>query len=1846
MVLETHIQASTERTWRLNESLLTDKDTCDTINSHLENYFKENLTEDVALPVVWEAHKCTVRGYWIEIASRRRREHTRAIKTLAQNIATLELEHKNGMDPRVLEKLITARRELSQLLNAKTHRAMVATKHLFQERGSKCGRLLARTIRKRQQRAHIHKMHDKKGQMHYLPDKLANIFHKYYSDLYNIAPPQDNRRHSNKDSPDINTYLEHAITRPLTEEQTNSLEGPITIQELSLTIKELAMGKCPGPDGLPLIYYRKFQKTLTPPLVDMFNSILQGTQFDPHTKLATITVIPKEGKDTTNPKNYRPISLLNTDIKLLAKLLAMRLQPLIPQLIHPDQVGFVPGREAKENTVRALNAIHVAQKKGHKMLLLSTDAEKAFDRVAWPFLWSTIKKMGLGHDMLKWIQALYNSPTARVRVNGTLSKPIQIHNGTRQGCPLSPILFAFSLEPFLETIRKEDNIRGIKTKGRHHKIAAYADDMLFFITSPETTLPLLKQELDTFEALSNLKINTQKSEILAVSITPLQIDALKEIFPYKWGRGEVKVKVKQGPESMRTKMIVLLGLSLVVYSSALDSSYLPGNSYSKDQAGAQLFASDYNSTAERIFYISTEASWDYNTNLTDYNSQLQINASLEEQEFNEIWGSKAKELFNETYEGFTDTQLKKIINSIWTLGASNLPLVEREEYNTILSQMDNIYSTAKVCPPNQTENCWSLDPDLTDIMATSRSYKKLLFAWEGWHNAAGVPLKSKYQRFVELSNQAYKLDGYKDTGEYWRSWYASSTFEEDLENLYHQLEPLYLNLHAFVRRKLYERYGAKYINLKGPIPAHLLGNMWSQQWNNIYDMMIPFPNKTNVDVTNAMREQGWNATHMFRVSEEFFTSLDLIEMPDEFWDKSMLEKPEGREVVCHASAWDFYNRKDFRIKQCTTVTMEQLFTVHHEMGHVEYYLQYKDQPVTFRRGANPGFHEAIGDVLSLSVSTPGHLKTIGLLQEVTTDEESDINYLLKMALEKIAFLPFGYLIDQWRWNVFNGRTPSNRYNYDWWNLRTKYQGICPPVSRDETQFDAGAKFHIPGNTPYIRYFVSFVLQFQFHKALCEAAKHTGPLHTCDIYKSKEAGNLLRDVLRVGSSKPWQEILQDMTGNNKMDVGPLLEYFTPVTKWLEEQNKKNDETLGWPDYAWSPPIPDGYPGDIEKIANEKQADDFLTEYTNTAEVVWNAYTEASWDYNTNITEPNKQNMLDKNLAMSSHTLQYGLKARNFDYSDFQSQETQRLLRKLSEIDKAALPESEQIELNKILSDMETTYSVAKVCKNDTTCLPLDPDLTEILAKSRDYDELLFAWKGWRDASGKQIRTDFKKYVDLVNKAAKLNGYADNGAFWRSWYETPTLESDLEKLYQELQPLYLNLHAYVRRALFKKYGDQKINLNGPIPAHLLGNMWAQSWSNIYDLVVPYPNAAKVDATPAMIEQNWTPKRMFEESDNFFVSLGLIPMPQEFWNKSMITKPSDREVVCHASAWDFYNRKDFRIKQCTVVNMDDLITVHHEMGHVQYFLQYKDLPISFREGANPGFHEAIGDVLALSVSTPQHLHSIGLLDSVKEDMESDINYLMSIALDKIAFLPFGYLMDQWRWKVFDGRIPNTEYNQEWWNLRLKYQGVCPPVLRSENDFDPGAKFHIPSSVPYIRYFISFVIQFQFHEALCKSAGQSGPLYKCDIYKSTAAGKLLGDAMKLGNSKPWPDAMELITGQRDMSASSLLKYFEPLTNWLIEQNRINGDTLGWPEYDWSPVVPQPSPSQPTSAGPAQTEVPTPPKVDFLGMSLSRSQASAGQWVLLSLGLILVLVCIFLGYKYSKIKRRAKKSSSELELK
>ncbi|KAL1137895.1 hypothetical protein AAG570_009590, partial [Ranatra chinensis] len=524
---------------------------------------------------------------------------------------------------------------------------------------------------------------------------------------------------------------------------------------------------------------------------------------------------------------------------------------------------------------------------------------------------------------------------------------------------------------------------------------------------------------------------------------------------------------------------------------------------------------------------------------------------------------------------------------------------------------------------------------------------------------------------------------------------------------------------------------------------------------------------------------------------------------------------------------------------------------------------------------------------------------------------------------------------------------------------------------------------------------------------------------------------------------------------------------------------------------------------------------------------------------------------------------------FDWAKFKDAELKRQFKKYAILGTAALPEEKHQRLEKIVSQMEEIYSKAKICdfNNTNKCdLSLEPELTQILASSRNPEELEHVWVAWRDATGKKCKDLFQDYVVLSNEASVLNNFTDTSEYWLYDFEDPNFQQDIEDLWHQMEPLYRQLHAYVRNKLREKYGDDVVTKKGPIPAHLLGNMWSQTWSNIFDITAPYPNVKSTDVTTEMVNQGYTPLKMFKLSEEFFTSLNLSAMPDAFWKRSIIEKPKDRDIVCHASAWDFYDGKDFRIKECTQVQQKDLRVVHHEMGHIQYYLQYKNQPHVFKEGANSGFHEAVGDVIALSVSTPNHLKKIGLLDEVEENKEAVINQLFYTALDKVAFLPFGYLMDLWRWDVFRGKIKPEHYNCNWWKLRHKYQGIQPPVDRSEENFDPAAKYHIIADVPYIRYFVSFVIQFQFHKALCEKAGEFDPnnpnhkpLHQCDIYQNKEAGNLLGTMLQMGSSKPWPDAMEVITGQRKMDAGPLLQYFRPLMEWLEAENARTGEYIGW---------------------------------------------------------------------------------------
>jgi peptidyl-dipeptidase A len=482
-----------------------------------------------------------------------------------------------------------------------------------------------------------------------------------------------------------------------------------------------------------------------------------------------------------------------------------------------------------------------------------------------------------------------------------------------------------------------------------------------------------------------------------------------------------------------------------------------------------------------------------------------------------------------------------------------------------------------------------------------------------------------------------------------------------------------------------------------------------------------------------------------------------------------------------------------------------------------------------------------------------------------------------------------------------------------------------------------------------------------------------------------------------------------------------------------------------------------------------------------------------------------------------------------------------------------------ELTTLTSRLEAMYGEAKFCPSGPgSCKTLD-ELSDTMSKSRNFDQLTTAWKGWHDI-GAPMREPYEKFAALANEGARELGFKDLGVMWRSGYDMPAEEFDqvAEKLWQQVKPLYDELHCDARARLAAKYGEDKVPAGKPIPAQLFGNMWAQQWNNIYDdILKPFPKASIERSDRRLKAGNWDAVRMTKSAESFYVSMGFPALPETFWQRSMLTRPRDREVVCHASAWDMSGRTDdVRIKMCIYPTEEDLFTVYHELGHVYYYLMYGKLPYLFQDDPNDGFHEAIGDTVNLSV-TPGYLSKIGLIGPLKPSNEAVLNQQMKMASEKIAFLPFARLIDQWRWRVFSGEITPANYNSTWWDLRLKYQGIVPPVERSEKDFDPGAKYHIPGNTPYTRYFLSYILQFQFHKALCDAAGFKGPLHECSVFENKEAGKRYMEMLALGASEPWPDALEKLTGTREMDGSAIIEYFQPLMGYLKEQNKTR--QCGW---------------------------------------------------------------------------------------
>jgi len=558
-------------------------------------------------------------------------------------------------------------------------------------------------------------------------------------------------------------------------------------------------------------------------------------------------------------------------------------------------------------------------------------------------------------------------------------------------------------------------------------------------------------------------------------------------------------------------------------------------------------------------------------------------------------------------------------------------------------------------------------------------------------------------------------------------------------------------------------------------------------------------------------------------------------------------------------------------------------------------------------------------------------------------------------------------------------------------------------------------------------------------------------------------------------------------------------------------------------------------------------------------LWIDRERASWVQSTFITSDTELMAAKAAEKVINLTVDLAKQATRFDGLKLPEDVSRKLLLLKTSLTTVGPSEPEkQAEVARIGASLESTYGKGQYCKPDGTCRDLEA-LSRVLDESRNPAEMLDAWVGWRTISP-PMREPYRRFVELQNEGARELGFADAGAMWRSGYDMPpeAFAAEVERLWQQVRPLYVALHCHVRARLTEAYGKDVVPQSGPMPAHVLGNMWSQTWGGVYDLVKPpEPQGKKIDVTAALRAKNIGPVDMVKMGERFFTSLGFPVLPQTFWERSMLVKPKDRDVVCHASAWDIDFESDLRLKMCIEQTGDDFSTIHHELGHNFYQRAYSGQPALYRNSANDGFHEGIGDTLALSV-TPEYLTQIGLAEGPPPGAEGDLPYLMRMALDKVAFLPFGKLIDQWRWEVFSGKIPPERYNQAWWDLVREYQGIVSPVPRSEQDFDPGAKYHVPSNVPYTRYFLADILQFQFHRGLCRIAGQNGPLHRCSIYGNKAAGEALAKMLAMGQSRPWPEALAVVTGgEKKMDATAILDYFAPLKAWLDEQNR--GRTCGW---------------------------------------------------------------------------------------
>ncbi|KRY72327.1 Propionyl-CoA carboxylase alpha chain, mitochondrial [Trichinella pseudospiralis] len=1089
------------------------------------------------------------------------------------------------------------------------------------------------------------------------------------------------------------------------------------------------------------------------------------------------------------------------------------------------------------------------------------------------------------------------------------------------------------------------------------------------------------------------------------------------------------------------------------------------------------------------------------------------------------------------------------------------------------------------------------------LLASCNDYTEMYTIWERWHEKIGAEMKPLFIQYVQLANLASNRAGYVDMGYWWQSWFERDNFEQHLQQLWYRVLPLYERIHAHVRRLLIERFPDKFSN--SSIPAHLFDSHLPDQLNCAlhlsYHYSLPYPEHSSLNATTEeMIFRNYTAHDLFKISESFYESLGFPAMNDAFWNISLLEQTTSNSSPkdCRPLAHDFSDRLQYAIYMCTDVSVDGLVEAHRQMARLHHYMTCAEQPSIFRHDTGIGFFQAISDAVALSIGTPAHLSRIGLLN-ISEDDVSknmaDMNYLYKAILNDIVPLPTGYVIDLYRWNVFNGTISLEELDEAWWRLRTAYQGIIPPAGHRYSGLDAAAQWRISNHGPMVGSFVATILKFQLYKAFCNAAAHRGPLHRCDLSNSKTVGRLLKALMKPANSSPWYETLQQLFNISQLSVEPLFEYYQPIVSWLLQE--KDNECFGWGE-QWplavqaTLPIPRcGMTMDNDRTAVEQElirAKSYLASYEQTAQSIYEDQARKRWLFLTNMVDHNRKLYIEAEVVKRLFDAEQAalVVASNFNFSLLASEK--EVVELLERIARSGLQveETQAKALASVSADLRTLHSTAFICATGiANCgqqpgdrLFLEPELVELMAKSADPSVLQYLWQRWHETVGSTVGPSLRRHTAISNAIARRNHFQDLGAVWRSLYRDANLQRTVESLWNQILPLYEQMHTYVRRVLYTRYPGS-FNTSA-VPVHLFGDMFASNWLPLYANSMPYPKISTASVwSDERLSNNCTVEYLLKIAEKFFLKIGLLPMTAQFWNNSIVRDKRDghhNTMECQAESVDFFNRIDYAFKSCcgTYLARDFLTTFQH-VGQVECAMICADQRLKFREDDKSGLREAIINMVVLTATAPLQLREMGLIREAPFERGSSLeakeglNFLYFTALQKLASLPFAYAADLYRWRLFSGSIPAGDLNNQWWLMKYQYQGllVTGGLAANLSSFHAASEHHIANNEPLLRMFIANVLQFQLQKSFCLEAGHRGPLYQCN---PTADGKSAGQRLKrllrtACSTASFADALRTIaTNISTLSAEPLLEYFRPLQRWLEHQNSLAMDCYGW-NHNWT---------------------------------------------------------------------------------